>query len=245
MNDALNIMIGSVVSAGEDLVLALLPAVLVWSMQIPTRTKIGIWLLFSLSIGTSAIGFVRAYIMWQGLYNDQKDWIYHLYWTWLLAMLEVACGLICSSVPALKPFCKHFAIEQKVRGFFKLTSRKTSTAKPRLLPNETVDNSSSGIFDGTLTSIAEVTWVSRPKSIRGSRIGKSQTRKHPASVVEEELHELRALAGNDEDNMCINVRQSITIDRETAYTRHLAYTPYDDGGSMLTLDDLVLEKYPD
>ena len=78
-SDALNIVAGSTMSAVEDLVLAILPIILVWNLQLPIRTKIGIWFLFSLSLGTSALGFVRAYLMWKAYYHGNNDHIWWLY----------------------------------------------------------------------------------------------------------------------------------------------------------------------
>jgi len=78
-NSALNITAGSSISAVEDLVLALLPVVLIWRLSVPLRTKIGIWGLFSLSLGTSALGFVRAYFIWRAYYHGNHDYIYWLY----------------------------------------------------------------------------------------------------------------------------------------------------------------------
>jgi hypothetical protein len=78
-SDALNITAGSSISAVEDLVLALLPLVLIWNLSVPLRTKLGIWFLFSLSLGTSALGFVRAYLMWKAYYHGHHDYIYWLY----------------------------------------------------------------------------------------------------------------------------------------------------------------------
>lgn len=78
-SDALNITVGSGVSAVEDLILALLPIVFLWNLQVPLRTKLGIWFLFSLSLGTSMLGAVRAYMMYKAYYHGDRDWIYWLY----------------------------------------------------------------------------------------------------------------------------------------------------------------------
>ena len=87
-NNGLNITTGSSISAVEDLVLALLPVVLIWRLSVPLRTKIGIWFLFSLSLGTSALGFVRAFIMWKAYYHGNHDYIYWLYVRRALADLD-------------------------------------------------------------------------------------------------------------------------------------------------------------
>lgn len=101
------------------------------------------------------------------------------------------------------------------------------------------------VFDGTLnkSSLAEVTWTSsRQKSIRASWTGTWLVRKSSEIIVEEkEVHELEACKRN---SMWINVRQSVTIDREMAQTPQAVYTPY-EAGSILTLDDVVMDRYPD
>jgi hypothetical protein len=231
ISDPLNITIGSAMSAVEDLVLAILPIILLWNLQVPFKTKIGIWFLFSLSLGTSAIGFVRAYLMWNVYYHGHKDYVYWLYWTWLLAMLEVACGLICSSVPALKPFATHYKLESRLRVLFHLPPIRTKTttgisptaSNIKLFKRQDLQPH---IFDGAMTasSLAEVSWVNnkslRP-SMRDRRSSRSLTSSKTSQTVEEEMFELEEahlaspLPSQQRDSMWINVRSSVTVERST------------------------------
>lgn len=238
-SDAMNITAGSAISAVEDLVLAILPIILLWNLQVPIKTKIGIWFLFSLSLGTSALGFVRAYLMWKAYYHGDKDYIYWLYWTWLLAMLEVACGLICSSVPALKPFVVHYKLQSRIRAFFHLPTMctKADTENKAITEGYAFNQSikrfkrpdlQSGIFDGVMTasSLAEVSWNNNSTilstSVRDRHASRSlDSSKTSEMIAEEEMFELEEahptspLPAQEKDSMWINVRSSVTVERHS------------------------------
>ena len=74
MDESMNIIIGSTLSAVEDLIIALLPTLLIWKLQLPLRQKLALWCLFSLSISTSIAGFVRSYFIYLAFWSQKGDW---------------------------------------------------------------------------------------------------------------------------------------------------------------------------
>lgn len=134
-------------------------------------------------------------------------------------MLEVACGLICSSLPALKPFAMHYHLEKRLKAFLRLPTRKassaTSTSQSRLFKRAPSDPEST-MFSGTLkaTSNAQVTWTSDAPAVCGRRTSRSlESAKTVESVKEQEAHELEAVVSPGNHSMWINVRSSVTIER--------------------------------
>lgn len=150
-------------------------------------------------------------------------------------MLEVALGLICSSVPALKPFVKHFHLEDHLRRLFSLAPRK------RDLDNETAKESHNhlilapqfsraqldrlgSIFDGNeldttqgtmASSLAQVTWTTNPAPPSLHRRISKSFEKSIQNISEHELQDVQsAVPSPSEDGMFINVRQSVTIERK-------------------------------
>lgn len=54
----------------EDLVVALLPAILFWDLRMATKQKIGLTLLFGLGLFTSSAGAIRLYYLWASAYGS-------------------------------------------------------------------------------------------------------------------------------------------------------------------------------
>jgi len=150
-------------------------------------------------------------------------------------MLEVACGLICSSIPALKPFAAHFALEDRIRKFLRLRrkssykgagNQSTYRSQSRLYSRPRMDLEST-MFDGA-TSVVSMAIVTNGR--RYHRASNSlDTLKTVATITEEE--ESRLSDENDsqasspeqaeaevygKDDMWINVRSSVTVIRGTA-----------------------------
>jgi len=146
-------------------------------------------------------------------------------------MLEVACGLICSSIPALKPFAAHFHLEARIRKFLHLRRKSslkgkggqsTYRSQSRLYSRPRLD-SDSLMFDGGLsvTSMAVVTNGRLDR--RASR--SLETLKTPVETIAEEGEdsdendskatspEVGTAEELGQDDMWINVRSSVTVIR--------------------------------
>jgi hypothetical protein len=155
-------------------------------------------------------------------------------------MLEVACGLVCSSIPALKPFIAHFSLESRLRNLLRLrpkpaysdstspfrTQSRMYGTQSRLYSRPRVDTDSL-MFDG-VASVISMAVVSNGRRDREQRESRSlETLKTVPTITEEE--EESAGSDGDEskasspeqamaevygkDNMWINVRSSVTVIR--------------------------------
>lgn len=129
LSERLNLVIGSSISATEDTVIGLLPILILWGLQIPRRQKIAIWCLFALSIFTGMTSYVRTYVIYRA-YWISLDYMRELYWTIILSALEITCALICSSIPALKPFLVHFGVIKAAKEWIKSTIAFRLPANP-------------------------------------------------------------------------------------------------------------------
>jgi len=150
-------------------------------------------------------------------------------------MLEVACGLICSSIPALKPFVVHFALKDRLRKFLHQPRKSASKgagnqstyrSQSRLYSRPCVDIDST-MFDGATSVVSMAVVMNGRQEHRASDF--LDTLKSVATITEEE--ESRLSEENDslvsspeqatvevygKDDMWINVRSSVTVIRGTA-----------------------------
>lgn len=226
MSEAANIFVGSTISATEDLIIAVLPCMLLWNMKISFRAKCGIWSLFAVSTTTSIAGYARSYTIYKAYYLSD-DPIYYLYWLWLLSAVELCLGLICSSVPALKPFLKHHRIMKKLSSCTSsLPSlptlslhRRRRTTQPSL--SSIIGNS---IFEGTgnygdiklqgATSQAQVTWNTMNLADQGPTDRRSSRDKSMEITVKNDVESFTTVEDPDQDKMWINVHTQVSIRKE-------------------------------
>ncbi|KAF2113572.1 hypothetical protein BDV96DRAFT_601066 [Lophiotrema nucula] len=95
------------VSILADLALVSIPILMFRSLKLPTRTKIGVIALCCLGIFTCAIAIVKTALL-PALFDH-----HNLDKTWSLAQLcfwapmEICVGIICGSLPCLKPLYHH------------------------------------------------------------------------------------------------------------------------------------------
>ncbi|KAH8738245.1 hypothetical protein BGZ61DRAFT_526235 [Ilyonectria robusta] len=100
-----------------DLFVLLLPIRIVIPLQIPLRQKISLALLFATGGFVCVASIKRTVIMSPLLRSDDYSWdvSQQIIWTYI----EVNAGVICASVPALKPFCMRYIpiiISARLRG---------------------------------------------------------------------------------------------------------------------------------
>ncbi|KAF7556838.1 hypothetical protein G7Z17_g1173 [Cylindrodendrum hubeiense] len=99
-----------------DLFILVLPIRIVIPLQIPLRQKVSLALLFATGGFVCVASIKRTVIMSPLLRSDDYTWDVssQMIWTYI----EVNAGVICASVPALKPFCMRyipFIISSKLR----------------------------------------------------------------------------------------------------------------------------------
>ncbi|KAH8652247.1 cation-transporting ATPase 4 [Xylariales sp. PMI_506] len=91
----------SAVSIITDWTLAILPAILLWSIQMEKRMKISIAFILGLAAFASCATIVRLRFL--TLYNNQAEFMFSTGAIGLWSIIEEGIGLIAGSMPALRP----------------------------------------------------------------------------------------------------------------------------------------------
>ena len=101
-----SIIVFGILNAIADFVVLGLPVPIVWSLQLPVKTRAAVIALFSLSALACIAGILRT------VYSSYWANSYDLSWnTWALgvaATVELNIGIVCGSAPALKPLLKRY-----------------------------------------------------------------------------------------------------------------------------------------
>lgn len=102
----------SAVSIFTDWAMAILPAVLLWNVQLKRRVKGSVTLILGLAAFASCATIVRLRFL--TLYNDQSEFMFSTGQIGLWSVIEEGIGITAGSMPALRPvlslpFFNHFS----------------------------------------------------------------------------------------------------------------------------------------
>ncbi|KAI1655059.1 hypothetical protein F4813DRAFT_188086 [Daldinia decipiens] len=99
---AAHILAASIINTITDWVVVLLPIWVALRLNLPIR-QVGIVIfLFGLGILASSAGIVRSYYAWILIFHSYD--IKSIRDVWLTSIIELNLGIICASIPAMKPF---------------------------------------------------------------------------------------------------------------------------------------------
>ncbi|KAF2822485.1 hypothetical protein CC86DRAFT_396723 [Ophiobolus disseminans] len=104
------------INAATDILLALLPVPLVWSLKLNLRARISLVLVLTLGLFAGIAGIVKSQKQKAALYNPDQ-YVYDSFTIWWI--IEYNVGMIAASLPALKPLFRR-ALE---------TARSTAATK--------------------------------------------------------------------------------------------------------------------
>ncbi|KAF3065156.1 integral membrane protein [Daldinia childiae] len=99
---AAHMLAASIINTITDWVVVLLPIWVALGLNLPIRQAGIVIFLFGLGILASSAGVVRSYYAWSLIFysddiNNRRD-------VWLTSVVELNLGIICASIPAMKPF---------------------------------------------------------------------------------------------------------------------------------------------
>ncbi|KAL6245250.1 hypothetical protein RBB50_008025 [Rhinocladiella similis] len=100
----------SALSVLGDLYSTLLPMVLVYHLDLPSRQKIALYVLFAFGFMAVAAGTIRTVLLYN-LLNVNYDFTWELYVTWIWGVIELYLALFAASAPGLKPFFRRFFMD--------------------------------------------------------------------------------------------------------------------------------------
>lgn len=87
----------------QDFLVALLPTIFFFRLEIPIRQKIALVSVFAVGFFLCAAGIVRMVWVWR-VYNQTYDVTWLGWEGWLWTNIEVTLGIVVASAPALKVF---------------------------------------------------------------------------------------------------------------------------------------------
>ncbi|CAO2651656.1 Nn.00g042260.m01.CDS01 [Neocucurbitaria sp. VM-36] len=136
IHEGVDIVAHGIISTIQDLVVAFLPTLLCWNLQMPFRQKLALYGLFAISYTTVAIGAMRTYTGYRIFFQT-----YDITWvssdTWLWSLLELHIGSMCANAPALKVFFAHFLEGGGLLSWTRSRSRSRSTGTKKQRSTDT------------------------------------------------------------------------------------------------------------
>ncbi|KAH3968205.1 hypothetical protein HBH98_070930 [Parastagonospora nodorum] len=125
INEGADIVANGIISTVQDFIVAFLPSLLCWKLQMPTRQKFALYGIFAIGYSTVAIGALRSYSTYL-IYFKTYDVTWGANDCFLYAMLELHIGAICANAPALKVFFKQILSSDRVTKIISRSSKSRS-----------------------------------------------------------------------------------------------------------------------
>jgi hypothetical protein len=153
LNEGADVVANGIVATVQDFIVATLPTILCWKIQIPIRQKIALYAIFMVSYSTVAIGALRTWTTYR-IYFDTYDVTWVANDTFLFSLLELHIGTMCANAPSLKVFLKQVATSERVAKLISSRSSKSGSngsnrKHPSTNPNTTaVSNTSRWVTIG-------------------------------------------------------------------------------------------------
>jgi hypothetical protein len=104
-NEHISLPLSGIFSVIGDFYSTMLPLLLVYFLDLPTRQKRALYALFGLGFLVVAAGIIRT-ILLNHLINQTYDFSWTLWETWIWSIIELHVAIFAASAPALKPFLR-------------------------------------------------------------------------------------------------------------------------------------------
>ncbi|KAK6510297.1 hypothetical protein TWF481_005014 [Arthrobotrys musiformis] len=102
-------MIFGVLNCASDLYVFFLPIREVWGIQLPKKQRLGLILVFALGSIVCIAGIIRIYYIWIVFSPTNWDFTYQGGPLYIVTAIEGDLGILCASLPALKPLIHRYA----------------------------------------------------------------------------------------------------------------------------------------
>lgn len=98
----------SIMNIITDFVVFMVPMPAIRALQLPRRQKILVISIFCLGFFTCAISIVRLFTLRAAINTSDPSWdnVPSAYWS----IVELNCGILCASLPPLRPLMRHFGL---------------------------------------------------------------------------------------------------------------------------------------
>lgn len=106
INERMHLLLGGIINTLTDFLVFLLPLPTVLSLKIHRRQQILLCLLFGAGLIVCIAGTVRIWFAWKTASTYDRTW--KSYPLWISSLLELDIGIICTAIPACKPFFSRY-----------------------------------------------------------------------------------------------------------------------------------------
>jgi hypothetical protein len=152
INEGADVVANGIAATAQDFIVAFLPTLLCWNLQMPIRQKFALYGIFAIGYSTVAIGAVRTYTTWR-IYFESYDVTWIAYDTFLASLLEMHIGAMCANAPALKVLFKDLLASERVTKLVNSRSNKSrsnssknmSSSNPGVTGHSAVSKSSAWV----------------------------------------------------------------------------------------------------
>ncbi|TQN70433.1 hypothetical protein CSHISOI_05055 [Colletotrichum shisoi] len=135
INEAAHLLVASTINTATDFAVVLLPLTLVrvvYADKLTPRQMTIVNILFGAGFLASFAGVARTYFTW--IMTTEPDATWNAWINWLMSCVELFLGIICTSVPSIKPFFNKY-----VPRLLGTVSRKSHAASAPVLTNKTAN----------------------------------------------------------------------------------------------------------
>ncbi|KAK1999935.1 integral membrane protein [Colletotrichum falcatum] len=105
IDEGTHILAASIINTSTDFLVVLLPLVIVrivYAGKLTSKQTVIVNLLFGAGFLATGAGVARTYFTW--MMNITSDSSWHAWVNWMVSCIELFLGIICTSIPATKPF---------------------------------------------------------------------------------------------------------------------------------------------
>lgn len=95
INEEAHVLAAGVINTVMDFIIVLLPIKTVKNLQLPTRQRIVVYLLFTGGLLASVAGGIRTYFTWRLTSAPDHDITWNSYYVMLLSSIELFVGIVC------------------------------------------------------------------------------------------------------------------------------------------------------
>ncbi|KAK2605492.1 hypothetical protein N8I77_008325 [Diaporthe amygdali] len=108
INEELHLLAAGCINTTTDFLIVLLPIPYVVRLKLPRKQQLIIVSLFTGGLFVTAAGAVRTYVFHITLTDPSRDLTWNAFTIIIVSALELYIGIICASVPAIKPFVARY-----------------------------------------------------------------------------------------------------------------------------------------